>query len=296
MPIQPPNPTVDRIERLQSISRLGEDDWLDLLQMGWSEYRRFLLGQGSLPEASCSRLRDFFDLQTCPSDLTPIDFDTLGLRFQSPTRQELPEPFLVAAYGRQRTTITSLEFLEKKYGWRLRRDILKHFRVDESSLRDAFAPVSIRLMSSICEYMVRRRFEERSFIEMGRYSFEGNRSTMIGKCLAECSSLEDLCDTYFNQLAPLFEQNCSYHFQASSALSGIVTYSSFKHVAEELGVRSVGNPQTCLLKQGMFASLPGYLNYTDAHVTHIRCEHRGDEVCQSFIDLTPCRPLDAPLD
>src|SRR5690606_17404329 len=97
------------------------------------EYRCFQMGIWDLPTTALNRIADFFDLNPQSLLKEDPDFNALASRFQTKPK-ELPEEFLVGAHGRRRTTITSLEFIEKRYGWRLRHDILNHFQVDESAL------------------------------------------------------------------------------------------------------------------------------------------------------------------
>ena len=290
MQAQMQDSTIDRVERLQSLSRLGEDEWLDLLQLNWRDYRRFLFGERTLSESALDRLSAFFNIDATQILTGGIDFEQIANRFQT-FLKDFPEEFMRGAHGRRRTTITSLEFMEKKYGWRLKNDILRNFNVDPAALRDPFAPVSIRFISDACHLLARRQFHMNDFFEMGLYSHEGNINSLLARELQKMSSLEELYERFFNEFIFLYENNCTYSYKTRSKNTGLLTCKSNPTVSEELNVKHVGNEFTCELKRGMWASLPRYMGYSDAKVSHIQCEHRGDDACLSLIDLSVCRPL-----
>lgn len=289
---KPPSilPSVDRIEHLQTIAELPEDEWLDLLQMTWRDYRHFLLGQRRLPEISAREIQKFFDIPHV--DLTKEDpnFEDLALRFHR-IPKELPEEFLVGAHGRRRTSITSLEFIKLKHGWRLHRDVLKTLNVDPSAMKDPFAPISMKFITDVTSYLAKREFHLIDFFQMGRYSRQANQNSVVGQILSSCPTPNEAYHTFFNVLMPLFERNCEYSFSPTSDSTGIVSYRSNRDVAEELNTKVLGNELVCTLKHGVFSSMPGYLGLTDAKVSHTRCQHRGDSTCTTVIDSRGCQPL-----
>ncbi|MBX2986964.1 MAG: hypothetical protein KF802_03615 [Bdellovibrionaceae bacterium] len=272
---------IDRVERLRSVSDLSEAEWLDLLGMSWHGYRRFMAGTRTLPGKSYERMARYFRLDEQSLVEGKVDFKELIRDF---SRQRMPEEFLVGAHGRSRTTITSLEYLEGQFGWRLKDDLLRRFGVGAAALQDAFAPISIRLITQICDHLHKRLFREQDFFAMGAYSYEGNRHSVVAQSLRDVESLEELYTRFFNEVIWLFERNCHYHYEQLSPRQGLLTSKTIPDVAQALEVRHVGSEQICHLKAGMWASLPAYIGLPMAKVTRLSCEHRGDDACRLLIE------------
>lgn len=286
--------SVNTVEQLQATSHLPEDQWLDLLEMTWKEYYSFRAGQSELGRKSLENLSSFFDLSLPQLVEGEIDFRNLSIN-KAPKDSHIPEQYLVGAHGRLRTTITSLEFLEKKYGWRLKSDVLKKFDLFESNLQDAFAPISIRLITEICDYLYKRQFTADDFYQMGVYSYEGNKHTLLSQIYSEIHSFKDAFQALFTHVMPLFEQNCAYHFEFLKDGNGLVTVQSNPDVAAALKVKALGSPHTCQLKGGIWASTALYFGLDLPKVSHLRCEHKGDGICEYLVDFSACKPRDKEL-
>jgi hypothetical protein len=278
--------SVDLIEHLQAISHLSDDDWLDLLQVSWKDYYSFRSGQKKMTQKSLEALSQFFQIPTESILKGQIDFRSLSLAKDAQTY--LPEPYMIGAHGRWRTTLTSIEFLEKRFGWRLRQDVLNKFKLKEGHLTDAFGPISIRLITEICEFLRKRQFSDADFFQMGLYSYQGNRNSLISKLYSEMV-LEEAFESLFSNIMPLFEQNCVYTFEWIGENKGLVKSKSNKDVAAALGVKALGSQDICQLKSGIWASTALYFNVNSPpEITHPKCEHRGDESCHYIIDFSNC--------
>ncbi len=281
---------IDSVERLQAISRLEDGDWLDLLQLSWRDYFHFRLGQQKIPYKSLERLGQYFGLK-------PVDFYTNRIDFQKVAHSQVrvknlvPQRYLIGSHGRMRSTITSIDSLEKNYGWRLRQDVLNRFHLGDTHLMDAFQPISIQLITDICDYLARRQFTSQDFFKMGAYSFEGNRHSLVGKIYSQMESFEEAFEAFAKTLMPMFEKNCSYDFQMLDRQTGQVLVKSNDDIASELGVKVLGSPHICDLKAGIWGSLVSYFNRGLPSVTHPKCQHRGDSVCQFVFDFSHSMPL-----
>ncbi|MGZ5280634.1 MAG: 4-vinyl reductase [Pseudobdellovibrionaceae bacterium] len=289
-PLRPSLRLRDSIERLQAISQLNESDWLDLLQMTWTEYYSFRSGFEKLPYQAAERIADHFEIKPLELFIHRVDFIRIAkLRTRLPL--QIPHRYQVAAYGRMRSTITSIESLEKNFGWRLKNDVIKAFELHEPALMDPFAPISIQLITDICEYLHRRQFSEKDFFNMGAYSYEGNRDSLIASYYSELSGFQEGFYAFANVLVPLFEKNCTYEFKMNDAVTGQMIVRSNPDIAAELKIKTLGSPHVCHLKAGIFASICSYFNMTMPKVTHPECEHRGDSACRFVFDFSDCQPI-----
>lgn len=284
----PVSSSSESVERLFALSGLSKNDWLDLLGLTWKNYYQHKIGFSKLSSASLAQVIKYFNLDEADFNNGSIQFSELE---RALPEQLLPEKYLIGAHGRQRTTITSLEFLEKKFGWRLKYDVLNHFQISAAALQDPFSNISIQFITDMSEYLKRRQFKSKDFFQMGLYSAEGNRNSLIGKIFADMENLEQAYMLFFNKMMALFESNCTYYYQQVAPAAGLLLVQSSPDVANELKVKSLGSSAICEIKAGMFASLPSYMGLNHAVVTHFTCEHRGDDACRFYIDQTSCTPL-----
>lgn len=119
----------------------------------------------------------------------------------------------MAMHGRSRTTITSFGFLEKRFGWRLRLDTLKHFSMSEIILTDAFAPISMKFITDVCQFLsTERNLSDADFFDMGLHSYIGNKDSILGNTLSKLPNVKAILEHMWGDLLPLLEQNCHYKF------------------------------------------------------------------------------------
>ena len=277
---------VDTIDRLQTISALDELAWLDLLEMSWAQYSRVRSGLRPLPQPALERIADVFHL--APAALSTGEIDFLGLQREFDAKTwEMPEHYAVAMRGRRRTTITSFEYLEEKYGWRLRHDILRHLKMSELALDNEFSPISIRFISDVCEYLYRHReFTEEDFFAMGFYSYFGNSHSLLADVFREFETPRGVTEHMWGQLIALYEENCIYKFDELNEESARLEVRSNPDVAAAMGVKHLGNRHICQLKAGMMASAPLYIGHRPAQVIQSACVHQGDSACLFEIDFS----------
>lgn len=277
----------ETIDRLYSVSQLSEIEWLDLLQMTWLEYQKYRGNRISLPDKSLLNLSVFFS--TPPESIISgeLDYKALELKISN-YKPVISDRYMVAAFSRRRTTITTMDFIEKAYGWRLKYDVMKYFGINEAALLDPFSQISLRFLTETCSYLKHRQFQEKDFFMMGAYSSHGKQNKIIAKSLSLAPDLHDLYYTFVNELMPLFECNFSYSYSKLGKYEGLIEMKSNLDIAKELGVSTLGNTSLCNLKCGMAASLPSYKNLPYAHVWHPYCEHKGDASCKFYLDFKPC--------
>lgn len=273
----------DRLERLRVTGRVSHQEWFDLLGVPWLEYQEFKMGRASFELGVFERVAGRFGLRVDDLLTDRIDFQDLAMKVDASS--ELPEAYSRAAYGRRRTSITSIEFLEKHQGWRLRSDALRALKVPEGALQDPFAPISVRFLSDLCLYLARRQFRKEDFFRMGLYTFDGNKDSMLGRFFSQIGSLRELYSVFLVDMMKVFEQNCRYTIIRMDDDGLTVEAVTNPDVGAELSVRHIGNEALCSLKAGHLASMPLYLGLRRADVTETCCVHRGDSVCRFEVDF-----------
>lgn len=281
---------VEIVEHLQATAQLSEDRWLELLQMSWKDYFSFRAGQKKIDLKTWENLANYFEVPIEKIFNGEIDYRGLSVA-RTLKNIQMPDPYLVSPHGRLRSTITSIDFLEYKYGWRLRSDVLKKFNLFESHLQNAFAPISIRLITEVCDYLHKRQFKPDDFFQMGVYSYQGNQNSILSKLYSDFANLTDVYEFIVKNVMPLFEENCHYTFDVLKNGSGLITMKSNPEIAAALKVKHLGSPHLCYLKGGIWASTALYLGLNLPQVTHPKCEHRGDGICHYHLDFSTCTPI-----
>lgn len=278
-----PSPQADTLERIRMTAKISRHDWLDLLDMPYSDYQKFKSGQLLISERSLQNVAGEFAIPIRKIQTDRVDFSDLTMRLEA-SHAVMPERYSKAAYSRKRSLLSAFDYLEKTYGWRLRLDIQQKFGVPERDLRDAFEPISIRFITDVCAYLKRRSFSTADFQAMGAYAFDGNRNSVLAKVFGQTRNSAETFELLFGDARNLYEQNCDYKILSLESHRVLVEMNSNPHVAAETGVRHLGNEATCLFKGGIFSTTPMFIGLPAATVTHTTCVHRGDSRCRYEIE------------
>ncbi|UYL07753.1 hypothetical protein B9G69_011920 [Bdellovibrio sp. SKB1291214] len=271
--------SLDTLERIRQVTQLSESQWQDLLQVTWWDYTLIRTGERKLSESSLFRLSSH--IQCAPEQIISghIDFHGLQILTDKESSWQMPEAYSYAMYGRRRTTITTFEYIERYHGWKMRMDVLRHLGLSEAMLQDPFAPISMRVITDALEYLSKRGFKDRDFFAMGLYTYIGNSQTILGQHYGQMANPKEVIAHMWSDCLKFYEQNCRYRFLKLNDQGAVIEVVSEKHVAEEMGVKHLGNQHVCQLKAGMMASAPMYLWQAPAKTTEICCAHKGAQAC-----------------
>lgn len=119
----------ETLERIRAVSNVSQPEWFDILEMPWQDYQDMRFGKLQATESLVERVAAHFELK--PVDIVDgrVDYKSLALRLEEP--HEMPEAYSSAAFGRKRTSITSINFLEKYVGWKLRLDAMRRLGITD---------------------------------------------------------------------------------------------------------------------------------------------------------------------
>lgn len=273
------NTLPDTLERLRLISDISNPEWLDLLNMSWLDYHQARLNNVNPSENCIENVARYFGLPVKNVLDGNINFQAFALRHEGDFTK-MPEVYSIAAYGRMRTSITALDFVERRAGWRLRLDAIRKLDVAEALLQDPFAAISMRFITDLCEYLHRRQFQKADFYSMGAYSCQLNKKSVVGNLFSGLSNAKEAYEFFFYECMKIFEQNCDYKITQISNHNLCVEYVTNPHVAAESGIRHLGSTHVCQLKIGFIANIPQHLGLPAASISEEACVHRGDEVCR----------------
>lgn len=279
------NPITETLERLRANSNLDSSEWFSLVGISFSDYIDLKVNPQALPDKSVDNLATYFDLRPEQIHTGKINFKNLTLKMEQGPK-DLPEIYGKAAFGRQRTSITSLDFVEHFGGWRLRHDSIKKLGVTESSMLNPFAAISMRFITDLCSYLSLRQLQSRDFYNMGAFSFVSNRNSVLGKILSEMPDSNTAYDLFFSECMKLLQQNYMYSITKRSSDHLTVEYVTDSEIAAESGVRHLGSHHVCQIQAGFISTIPMYLGLPAAKIKKTSCVHCGDPVCTLQIDIS----------
>ena len=274
-------PLIDSLERLRLTTHTSQADWLDLLQLHWDDYQKLKAGEIGIDASVIERVTEHFQLSSQDFIENKVDFKWLAqsdLHGHSIT--PTPLRYTQAAYGRKRASINAVDFLERIGGWRLRYDLLESLSFPEAELQDPFGSISVQFMTDVCAYLNRRQFDKETLFAMGADTYQATRHSLVGKIFSEMRSVPELYEHFFGDCMRLFEANCDYRLTRITAHEGTLEVRSNTGVAEQLGVKQIGNAQLCTFKAGMIACIPQFLGRAQAEVKETKCVHHGDHCCR----------------
>lgn len=274
---------LETFERIRLTTDVDQSTWHEVMQMPAKDYFNLRTGKTPITEKVVERVSDHFELNITDLLKGRIDFTQLALKYAD-ENHELPEVYSKAAFGRKRTSITSMNFLEKYIGWRIRLDAMKNLGVNEKDLQDPFSPISMKFITDLCSYLHTRQFSDRDLISMGAFSYEGNKNSVVAQLYSDLSTATEAYEFFFNDCMKLFEQNCFYKITQSHATGMTVNYITNPHVAAESGVAHLGNEHVCQLKIGIISNITCYIGLPASQIQKIACVHKGDSVCT--LDIT----------
>jgi hypothetical protein len=284
--LEKPSPRHDlknTMERVRFILSECAEPWFEILETTPKRYFGFILESEILPEKALENLARYVGVDICDLLLGNLDFQLLAIKFSKKTA--LPGQYAYAAFGRRRTSSTSIDFLEAKQGWRFRGQLLHYFGISEAVLADPFGKISMKFITDLCGVLSQHGFMDSDFFSMGAYSYVGNKNSLLGRLYSQCRHPLELYHLIFGQHMAFYEQNCRYDINRLTPSECWIDVRSIKEVADALGVKHLGNRQVCQLKAGFMACAPLYMGLPVATVVQTSCVHDGDSFCRFKINF-----------
>jgi hypothetical protein len=274
----------ENLERLRSCAEMDQGkaeskNWYSLLELSGPQLERINSYVDDIPTSALERVAAEFKIDPQALLGESIDFREIAIRHSR--GHQLPGRFMIGAFGRRRATIGALDFLEKKSGWRTRRDVFRHFKVNEAMFSNSMDPISMRFMTDVCTYLVKAHgYTKNDLYQLGTNIQANNRGTIVGNVFSSCRGPDEIYERFFGDMMKFFELNCEYFIVKVDNERCVIDVLSRSEVAEALRVKHLGNVETCAFKAGIFSSLTGFLGMPFAGIRELSCVHRGDASCR----------------
>lgn len=267
------------VERLRITLAKDVATWADMLGMKSADYLNCVRGGKDLSVLSLLLLANQLEFSLENLMNRKIDFKTVAAKHAG-NNQYLSERYSVAAFSRRRTATNLLDAVEEFLGWEARARALRYLQVNEAVFRDPDETININFNTDLCEFLTRDNGGETLFFNMGAYSVISNQNTVFGRIMSQQRSLKELHQYVVEEmLSSYWERNCKYSLLSLTSTSCQIESIATEELSSGLGIKNPGNAMLCATRNGIAASIPGYLGLPFSNAREIRCVHRGDPAC-----------------
>jgi predicted hydrocarbon binding protein len=274
------------LEDARNRLELSKSDWAThYLRISEDDYEGILSQKKEFSAVHLFHLTEKLWINPSDFEKGTVDFDSLLQARQG--KKGLNPRYTVAAKSRKHTVINSLNFVEHHRGPHLRTAVNRHFQIqDDFWTQGHMDQINIRFIGDLFKFLRDRGFTDRDFKHVGENSVLTLRGTEIGHAFSKCGSAAGLYEMLIGELITRFEENCSYKISSLSRDRCVLESISNAEVAEAFGSKHTGSRETCLVRVGIFSSLPTYIGLNPATVHETHCVHRGDRRCRFLIDYS----------
>lgn len=199
---------------------------------------------------------------------------------------ELPERYANGAYGKKRSCINILNYIEMNHGIAIKALILRKFNLHLQDFSDPDEVINNHFIVDLVGYLYSNGFNDQDLIGMGEISYICNKDGMIGDTLKDYDNSEDLIEYFFENAVRDFDINYKYEILDLKNNSYTVGLTQIPEVLESMKVKKLGSLEVSLMKSGVIKSLPRYAGKPDFRVTLEKSIHRGDNYCAYKIDFS----------
>jgi hypothetical protein len=276
------------LNRIQYAIGLSDRDFSELLGLHYPYFIK-LRKQGTEPSAGhVFGLADELALSFENLCYGRVDYNALSESYCGNT-EYLPEKYVHAAFSRRRTSIPILRYLREKGGDFMVERELRYFQVHPNAFKDPEARISIRFITDLAERLNRQGFTRDQFFQMGCFSVTSNWDTPVARRIQALKSVGEIYELLDAELAERYDEN--FHYTLTRLKDGVaqIRVTQRESVAEVMRSARLGGASLCVLKGGIGAAYPTYLGLPVAQMSHDRCVHRGDSICEFDFDFSTTR-------
>jgi len=188
----------------------------------------------------------------------------------------LPERYTVAKYSKARTIINCLTFIELKFGTDFKNSVLRTLQLDVRFFDDPERELNINLLRDLCNLLLKLGMKSKDFINMGRMSYQVNRTSTMGEAFGAHKRVDDLMADICENHSVKFDKNFDYFITHKRRDEISIGSRPSERVLEHLSQDEIGSEEICLTKLGVFGSFPLYLNKVNSHALKTKCMRSGD--------------------
>jgi hypothetical protein len=214
-----------------------------------------------------------------------IDIRTVLAR-TSGDHMYVPEKYTVGAFSKRRSANAMLDFAARIKGEHLKVYTLRELQLSKQALDLLDAPINIDCMVDILNSLVRNGLPREEVPLMGVESVQLFRKSALGQELKALKHPREVFEHMIVDLAHYYEKNSVYYLHSLTDESCVIESMHSEHVCDLLKRKTIGSPEVCLMRKGIFQATPLYIGLPFATVVETKCIHVGDPLCRFEVDFS----------
>lgn len=193
---------------------------------------------------------------------------------------ELPAKYDYGKLSKSRTIINCLDYVELRYGMGTKLALLRSLNIDPRFFDSPDRDMNLNVLTDLCKQLEILGFTNEDYKNLGRRSYDVNKSTELGHIFSSYKNVYDLFEDICATLSTKFDKNFNYDI---SKIEGGAIYIQSRptELAQDLlHTSNVGNNTICQTKLGVFGTFPKYLGYKNSDAIKTKCLYSGDSVLE----------------
>jgi transcriptional regulator with XRE-family HTH domain len=273
------------VKAIQQSLALSDHQIAEVLGMSETTFQHNRSRQVFLSVSSVERFSGITNVTLDELFSENIDLESVRDRFTR-AQNYIPERYAMAAFSRRRTCVNVLAYLEFRYGFKFKREILQKFRISESVFLNPDEFINIQFLSDLCEELKNRGVDDQALFSMGTFSAVTNYHGPVGHIARSESNTRDAYERIFTQHMHLFDRNSDYKLVSLKDNVARVKVKFTEELKEGLKSDHLANSAFCMVRAGVGCSFPMYFGLPVARLTKDKCIHQGDEYCLHDFDFS----------
>lgn len=275
------------IEDVQRTIRASDSEMADLMALTASQFLKLRAAKKDVGIQSLMSLAQRIHVGLEKLVVGEIDYRAVAKQFDG-QKNALPEKYVVGANSRRTTVINILDWISENLGWGIRARVLREFQVSERAFDDPTAEINLRLSVDIGDWILKRYRRPEWLVGMGTNASRNQMKKTIGSKLSKSKSLEELYERLFIEVVPQdMERNFFWKILNLNSQGILVKGSPNLDLMEDLGDSYVNSYSGSLIRQGVMASMSGYIGLTPIPVRQLKRDLNDSGELVFYSDFRP---------
>lgn len=269
------------ISEIQNICGLIDYDIAEILNVPTLEFKSKKSALSDLTSFEVLKIAEAFELDIWHLINNDFDHQIVKDRFDG-KRNTLSSRYTENPFSKKRTQVNILNYLEENY-FSLADSCYKRFQLNEECFENQDDVISIKFLEDLCDYLQSKKFSYEEFYKMGTNSYEVNKNSPMADVLKKCRSIPELYQFIAEGMSESYDLNFKY--QIDSISSGVVKVTEIpSEKSLEANKGKVGNYTSTVIKSGVIASLPKFINKEEADISITKSAYHDSKYTQFTIE------------
>ncbi|MBT3980224.1 MAG: hypothetical protein HOE90_02660 [Bacteriovoracaceae bacterium] len=272
------------VKKFQFLAGWNDLEMARILQVGESEFKQILADKKKFPIFAFQEMLNVLNVDFNSAILDSVDYKFLLDSFEGNV-DSLPKYFAKGAFGKKRTVINILDYIEENYGLVYKTSLLREFQLKEHHFSDPEAAINNNFITDLLGSLYERGHDLNEVSKMGEQSYYSNKHGALGKILSQFSTPQEVFACIVEEIIDRFDRNFDYEIHKMNGELCEIRVRSNSDVADILEKKNLGNLPLSVSKVGVMSTFPMYAGFPKASVNLSKSIHLGDSYCSYHINF-----------